>query len=105
MAKRYSTYTSEELESAIDESREAALYWQDAYIQAVADGSRRTGYLRDTKRTKWKKFYRLRDEKCFRLLHEAGCTCDPPKLPTRYSPPNTIICTKCGKRAAWRSLT
>lgn len=110
MAKRYSTYTGEELEDAISESRETALYWQDMYIQAVADGFRgknynRRSYFDKTKRTKWKRFYRLRDEKCFRLLHGAGCICDPPKLPTRYSPPNTIVCLKCGKRATWRSLT
>ena len=110
MAKQYSKYTDEELEEAIIEARETALYWQDLYIQALADGLRGPNYnnrnrFDKTKRTKWKKFYRLRDEKCFRLLHEAGCPCDPPKLVTQYSPPRDIVCQKCRTRAAWRSLT
>ena len=97
MAKQYSKYTDEELEEAIIEARETALYWQDLYIQALADGLRGPNYnnrnrFDKAKRTKWKKFYRLRDESasgcCTRLGAPASAkACNPILAATRYRVP------------------
>lgn len=106
MAKRYTSYTDRELDEEVPVRWE--LVKQEEFLFTEAKANRKTyqaAYHDRRTRSFWKAYFGLRDEKGYRLLALAGCTCRA-KLHFKWynETPTVLECPKCGKRAWWRSL-
>lgn len=106
MAKRYSSYTDQELDEEVPIRWEQVKKEQYDFTEAKANRKPHKAAYHDRRtRSFWKAYFGLRDEKGYRLLALAGCTCRA-KLHFKWyeETPTILECPKCGKRAWWRAL-